>query len=129
MPAALSTDLRTRFITAYEAGEGSLRELAARFDIGEATTNRWWSRYKRTGELEARVSDGGHKPTLDDTDLESIDLIVFEHPNVTVLELVEMFVEEGGQRVSRSTMSRALQRLNLTRKKTRQGSRRSKRRT
>lgn len=122
MPAPLSLDIRARFIAAYEAGEGSLRELARRFKVGPATTNRWWSRYKRTGEMAARPSSGGTQPVLTEVDLESIDLLVLDHPSLTVAELIERFVEEGGQRVHPSTMKRALKKLNLTRKKTPRGS-------
>ena len=49
MPPPLSMDLRNRIIAAYEAGEGSLRGFAKRFDVGPATTNRLWSRYKIKG--------------------------------------------------------------------------------
>jgi len=129
MPPPLSMDLRNRIIAAYEAGEGSLRGLAKRFDVGPATTNRLWSRYKKTQEIEPRVSDGGNKPKLDERDLEAIERLVAKQPDITLLDLVEEFVEGGGTRVSKSTMSRAvLHRVKLTRKKTIQGSRRSRRR-
>jgi len=121
MPSPLSNDLRARFLAAYQAEEGSLRELAVRFRVGEATTNRWWSRFKRTGEVDPRKPGGGHEPMLDETDLESIDLLTHDFPTLTVTELIAKFVEEGGRPVSRSTMQRALTKLGYTRKKTLRG--------
>jgi transposase len=127
MPAALSADLRRRLIAAYQAGEGSLVMLAQRFKVGPATAGRWWARFRDSGEDIPHRPGGGNRPILDGEDLESIDLLIADNPALTVLELVDAFVADGGRRVSRSTMSRALAKLELTRKKTVRASRRSKR--
>ena len=117
MPAPLSLDLRLRVIKAYKNGEGSLRELARRFDIGEATTDRWWSRYKATGEVEARQM-GGYRPRIVDADIEEVvRLLVFDTPDATLVEYADTLYVETGLRVSKSTMGRTLRRLGLTRKK------------
>lgn len=117
MPAPLSLDLRLRFLKAYKNGEGSLRELARRFDIGEATADRWWSRHKVTGEIEARQM-GGYRKRVIDADLdEVVRFLAFETPDATLEEYAEMFHVETGVRVSKATMGRTLRRLGLTRKK------------
>ena len=124
MPAPLSKDLRDRFLAAYQANEGSQRVLAVRFGIGPATAERWWNRFRDTGSIEAYPTGGRTERMLKDDDLESIDLLIASNPALTVAELIEAFVGDGGERVSRTTMTRALQTLELTRKKTRRASRR-----
>lgn len=125
MPAPLSSDLRTRFITAYNAGEGTIVELSRRFNIGVATGGRWVARWKAAGNTEPRQPGGGNEPVLTPSDRETIRALVRNHPAATINELVELFVAGGGRRVSRTTMSRAVLKLGFTRKKTRRGSKRS----
>jgi transposase len=110
--------IRERFLEAYKAKEGSLRSLAERFMVGPATTNRWWRRYRETGGLEPGRAGGQSKPLLDEQDLESLHLLLDQDPTMTVEQLGERFVEEGGQPVSRSTLQRAVKKLGFTRKKT-----------
>jgi transposase len=121
VPAPLPMAIRERFIAAYLAKEGSLRSLAARFKVGPATTNRWWRRYKETGGIEPGQSGGHNEPLLDEQDLESIHLLLDQDPTMTVEQLGDRFVEEGGLPVSRSTLQRALKKLRFTRKKTPRG--------
>jgi transposase len=117
MPAPLSLDLRHRFIKAYENKEGSLRELAQRFAIGEATADRWWSRYKRTGEIAARPMGGDRHSKFDEDSEAVLEFLVYETPDLTIPELVDALHDEIGLQVSTAAVSRALKRLGLTRKK------------
>jgi transposase len=117
MPAPLSLDIRTRFINAYLAGEGSLRELGRRFCIGEATADRWWSRFKATGEIEPRPS-GGSKSKISEDDEEVIRYLIDQNPDARIIDLLEVFKAElGRDDVSASALKRAIKRMGITRKK------------
>ncbi len=41
MPEAYPLELRERVVAAYERGEGSFVTIAEKFQVGEATVNRW----------------------------------------------------------------------------------------
>lgn len=118
MPAPLSLDLRRRVVEAYTAGEGSYEELATRFNIGRATVNRYLRRRRETGSVAAKPT-GGSTSLLTEDDMESIHLIVHDKRDITLAELREAFLADGGGEVSTSTLWRALGRLGLTRKKSR----------
>ena len=128
MPAPLSLDLRTRFIDAYKAGEGTLRGLAKRFSLSEATTDRLWSRFKKTGEIAARRT-GGSKGTISADDDEVIRLLIFEEPDARIVDLVESFKQEMGRAVSGDAIKRAIKRMGITRKKKRSARRSGTKRT
>lgn len=129
MPAPLSSDLRIRLVNWYTDGKGTLREAAEHFDVGEATAKRWVARFKRSGDIEPRPMGGSRrKRRLTETDHDRIHRMLRDDPSLTVLELCDRLAEDGGPAVSRTTMTRALARLDLTRKKTPRGSRPSRRR-
>jgi len=129
MPAPYSTDLRTRLLNWYNAGNGTLPAAARHFAVGPATASRWVARFKRTGEIEPRANAGGVEPMLTDADLASIRTIVEQNPSLTMVEIIAWFVDGGGETVSPSTMGRAVRsKLGFTRKKTHRGSTPSRRR-
>jgi len=113
-------------IAACRGNEGSYPEIAKRFQVGEATVNRWYNRFKRTGQIEPLKMGGRTKPLLNDEDLESIDLLMHDNPAFTVAELIAAFIAEGGPSMHPSTMKRALKKLGYTRKKTPPASRKSR---
>ena len=130
MPAPLSLDLRTRLVNWYLAGNGTVVQAALTFSVGEATASRWIVRFKRTHSVEAKPMGGARTPPLlTQTDLDAVRRIVEEDPSLTLVEISDRLVEdEGGPRVKRQTMSKAMKKLGLTRKKTRLGSRPSRHR-
>ena len=46
--------LRSRVVTAYEAGEGSYATLAEQFQVGTATVKRWVAQYRREGHVRPK---------------------------------------------------------------------------
>jgi transposase len=67
---------------------------------------------------------GGSKSKLNDKDMESIQLIVLDQPDITLAQLRERFIADGGTKlVSTSTLWRALGKLGMTRKKSRTSTR------
>ena len=59
MPAAYSMDLRQRIINAYEAKEGSPRNLAKRFQVSLSFVKRLVIRYRETGLVKPKPHGGG----------------------------------------------------------------------
>lgn len=119
MPRPISLDLRNRVVAAVERKEGNRAQIAARFGVGEASVGRW-SRKKRATGSAGHLRMGTRKPRFFDNpeDLESLHFIVLDNPTLTLREILERFVEEGGKRVSLATIGRGLKRLGITRKKT-----------
>ena len=113
---ALSVDLRERVLAAHERHEGSQRVLAKRFAVSLGTVN-GWLRLARSGQRAPRKGGGGHL-LLGGTDPAVLRDLVAEQNDATLLHYAEKLAERtGGRRFDPSTLSRALQRLDLPRKK------------
>ena len=54
MPVAYSTDLRTRVIDAWDAEEGTQRQLAERFKVSLSFVKRVLRRYRTSAQREAK---------------------------------------------------------------------------
>jgi transposase len=117
MPAPLSIDLRERVVAAYEAKQGCFAALGARFQIGEATVNRWVQQFHKTGGIEPRPHGGGNESRIDDQRLGEFVELVHRHSDATLAELVGYCSAEMGISTSSAGVSRALKRANITRKK------------
>lgn len=113
-----SQDLRERAIAALEAGQETQAEVAARFAIHKSTLEKWWYRRRDTGRCAALPHASGPERTLQSCD-EFIRTEVKQQPDVTLAELCERVSKAHGVSASPSMMCRELQRLQLTRKKSR----------
>jgi transposase len=117
MSTPYSSDLRERVVAAHLAGQGTYEELAALFDIGEATVSRWLGRHRRTGSVEPDPHGGGNPALIPDELLPTLRGLVERHPDATQYELCDIWLEAVGVEVSRSVIARALRRAGITRKK------------
>jgi transposase len=108
-----SIDLRQRIAAAVDHGEGSFRQIARRFRVSLSFLARLLRRRRQTGTLEPKPHGGGHPPALDHEGEERLRELVRQHPDATLDELRSQL----GVPCSRSALGRALERLNLTRKK------------
>ena len=118
MGKALSTDLRQRVVDAYERGEGTQAEIAARFGVGEASVRRWLALKRETGRLAPRVAERyGLAPLIEVANLRVLESLIAEHPDGTNDELATLLAEATGVLVSASTISRSIGILGWTRKK------------
>ncbi len=117
MGSALSLDLRQRIIAAWQNQEGTWKELAERFGVGEATVDRLVARFRRTGSVAPDPHGGGQPALIPDEQLSVVRRLLDAEPDITVAELAARYRCEAGLRVSRSTMSRTVARLGYTRKK------------
>jgi transposase len=114
---ALSVDLRTRAVEAYENGEGTLQEIADRFCISRTTLCNLVRLQRYTGSLEPSTVRG-HKPkSVDEAGRERIRALVAEQPDALLEELTDRYNAAAETPISRATLGREVQRMGLTRKK------------
>jgi transposase len=112
MAKPYSYDLRQKVLQAIELNGLKKSEASALFDISRNTINLWFQRKAETGDVQAKprpTSHKGHKIT----DWEKFRTFVQEHGHKTQVEMAQLWDEE----ISSRTISRALHKLGLTRKK------------
>lgn len=119
MPGPLSIDLRQRVNAAYQAKEGSQRQLAERFKVSLSFIRYLTRRYRQTGGVEPKPHGGGAVAKLGDSQLPIVKELVEAQPDALLKELCERFAQKTGVNVSVTTMQRAIQRLGLSVKKKR----------
>ncbi len=103
-------------VQAYTAGNTSLRKIAAQFRVSKNTVHDIVRKYQTDGSLEPLPARGGKPSQMSGYEAE-IAAMVSEHPDYTLAEYCEYWVEKTGIGVSESTMCRQLQRQKLTLKK------------
>lgn len=117
MPAPLSMDLRQRVIAAYQAKEGSQRQLAKRFKVSLSFVRDLTRRYRQTGTVEPKPHGGGAVAKLGQSQLLIVKALVEAQPDALLEELCAGLAQNSGINVSVSTMQRAVERLGLSVKK------------
>jgi transposase len=117
MAGAYSADLRERALLACARGKPSRAKIAALFRIGESTLYRWLETWRSEGRREAKPHAGGPEPRLDAAALDELQAIVAEANDLSLAEYAERLQERAGVTASGPTVSRALKKLGLPRKK------------
>lgn len=112
-----SADLRQRIVTLYEQGEGSIRELAKRFQVSQDSVRLLVKQYRATGSIAPKPYAGGPQPTLQATHHEVLRELVAADNDATLVQLAQRLEHRTGMQVSGSTISRTLRKLDITRKK------------
>ena len=112
-----SLDLRQRIVDAYENGEGSIRELAKRFEVAPNTVYDYLTRMRATGSVAPCPHGGGVAPKLDQTGLQHVRSLLDEKNDRTLAELGKELTERYSLTLSRATLARAVQGIGMTRKK------------
>ena len=115
---AYSIDFREKVVKAYEQGNTSLRKLATRFDVSLAFVQRLLKQKKIKGHVQPGKQGGSMKSELHGYSTQ-LTQMVEKYPDATLSEYCEYWGETYNQWVSTSTMCRALQKQQLTRKKKR----------
>jgi len=114
---AYSNDLRQKIIAAYNNKEGSYRKLAERFRVTRSFIQKLLGRYQDTGRVSALPHGGGQKSKLNSEQEEILQKLVAEKNDATLDELCKALELKTEVKISRATMGRILQKLQLTRKK------------
>lgn len=109
-------DLRVRVVAAYEAGKGTLHEVAEDFDVSVNTLVGWRKLRSETGTLGPRPHGGGNPSKIQAREERWLRDWLQEQPDLTLSELVDRFARKGVE-LSAMALSRALRRLGITRKK------------
>ena len=112
-----STDLREKVIQAYLRGDSSLRDIAKRFFVSLNFVWLLWQRYLATGSVETKPHTGGRVSIMTEERLSILRDLVEEQNDATLKELQEKFRDKTGIMVSSGTLSRALKKRKLPRKK------------
>ena len=110
---AYSLDLRQRVAQACDDGSLTHAEIADLFQVSTAWVRQLLQRRGDTGSLEPRPHGGGYPPKLSAAQQQRLAALVAADADATLDELRRRL----RVRVSISTLSRALARLELTRKK------------
>ena len=113
-----SVDFREKVVKAYERGDTSIRRLAARFDVSKAFIQRVLKQKKLTGHVQPKKQGGAMKSQLEKYSMQLAQMVE-NYPDLTLGEYCEYWGETYGLWLSTSTMCRALQKQQLTRKKRR----------
>ncbi|WP_052128306.1 helix-turn-helix domain-containing protein [Neosynechococcus sphagnicola] len=109
-------DIREKIVSAYEAGNTSIRKVAKRFMVRKGVVTRLLHQQKTTGDLSPKPATGGKASQLAPHQAEIIDM-VNQYPDWTLEEYCEHWQELSGRRLSASAMCRFLSRQNLSPKK------------
>jgi transposase len=112
-----SQDLRIKIIQAYQNKEGSIRNLADRFSVSSSTVWLLLRRYRVTGSVRPKPHGGGQVSMMDPERLSVLRELVRQKNDATLAELRDRFHQRTGLLVSTGTLSLALKKLNLSRKK------------
>jgi transposase len=108
-----SQDLRQRIVETARRGDGTLSQIAERFLVSASFVTRLLQLHRTTGSVEPRPHGGGHPAVLTPEDLERLRELIEERPDATLEECRKHL----GSPCSLATISRALFRLGLPRKK------------
>ena len=108
-----SRDLRQRIVDTIMSGEGTVGEVAERFLVSISFVTRLLQLYRATGSLEPRPHGGGHPAVLSPDDFERLRASIRDRPDATLEECRKHL----GSSCSLPTISRALSKLGLPRKK------------
>lgn len=116
---AYSTDLREKIVRAYDEGLGSQRKIAEMFGVSRSFVEKLLHRRRTTGDIAALAHGGGRAALCQRKEHDLVRRLIEKQPDATLDELCEAVEHKRRVRVSRPTMSRVLQRLDLSRKKSR----------
>jgi transposase len=111
-----SLDLRKKIVTAHLAEKISIRKVAARFGVSKSLVQKLVKQQQAEGNLQAKQRGKPQLSHLTNAEAE-VKALVAAHQDATLVELCELFAQQTGKWVSRSALSRYLQKLGLNRKK------------
>ena len=122
MPRAYSDDLRCKLREAFEAGQGSLQELAKQFRVSWGYSKKIRAQQLRTGRKQ-RPQQRQHGPAsrLTPAVEQQLRSALRQQPDLTLAEVQQRLTERAGINIGRSRLWVWLQRLGLRHKKNRSG--------
>jgi transposase len=116
---AYSLDLRQKILDAYLQNEGSIRDVAQRFKVSFRFVWGLVHQFRQTGSYAPKPRGGGNPPRICAAYHELLRRLVAAHADATLAELCDLFAQETAIQLSKSSMHRTVEKLQLTRKKKR----------
>ena len=120
---AYSLDLRQKVVAAVERGDSTIEEVASTFGVGQTFVKKMLRQHRETGDLRPRPHGGGQTARLSDKHLKLLRREVERNPDKTAAALRDHLEVQAAVCVSRPTITRALSKLGLSRKKNNGGER------
>ena len=118
MASSYSLDLRERVFGAWQRGEGSQPEIAARFGVSVSFVRDLSRRWRESGGVAPKAHGGGRTPSVNAAATEAIKAAVAARHDATIEEHRQSLAAKG-HRLAHSTLGHWLLKLRLTRKKRR----------
>ena len=112
-----SLDLRQKIVESYEIGGITQRQLAAQFRVSTFFVVKVLGLHRRGEDLAAKQRGGRLKPILTNEMREYLREELAQQNDLTLSELSNRVSAQFGLQVSTPTVCRALQAMNLRRKK------------
>lgn len=120
MPQPYSDDLRRKLLEAYEAGEGTLRELAQRFHVSWGYSKKIRAQQLQTGQKQRPAQTRHGPPGRVTAEVQQqLRSALRQRPDLTLAELQQRIQQRTGVELRRSWLWVWLQRLGLRHKKNR----------
>ena len=119
MPKPLPIEFRRKVVDTYNAGDGTIEEIAKRFCISFNSVIRWLHLDQFTDDISPKRYKGGPAPKISDESLPLLRALVEEKPDRTCVELAEIWSARFQCEVRRTTIAVALERANISLKKRR----------
>ena len=112
---AYSQDLREKIVQAIEHGK-SRKEVVDVFGVSLSTLKRYLRQKKQLGHMRPKKIPG--RPSVKGAELDKkIPAQLEAHPDATLQEHCDLWEKENGIKMGLMTMSRAIDRVEWTRKK------------
>ena len=118
---AYSLDLRQRVLSAALRGDRTIPEVGELVGVSATFVNKLLRLHRAGADLAPRPHGGGHTPRLGVRHHRLLRSAVSSNNDATLGELREHLAARAGVAVSEATVSRALTRLGLPRKKKHEG--------
>jgi transposase len=110
-----SVDLRERLLGAIDAGL-SQAEASRLFGVGTSTITRWRQQRRETGRVAPKPRTG-RRPAIGPAQGDALQAQVAAAPDATLAVHCAQWADAHGVVLSIASMSRAIRRLGITRKK------------
>jgi transposase len=114
---AYSMDLRKRVIAAVDSGKTSQGKVAEMYQVSRSFVKTLLKRRRVSGAIAAKPHGGGQKLRVDEAKQQLLRGYISEHKDATLSECADYLEKETGVLISIPTMTRALTRMGLSRKK------------
>jgi transposase len=110
-------DLRRKFLSAYDAGEGTLEELAERFLVSLGWGKKISAQRSRSGQAERVPHHPGRKPRAGPAAQQQVRAWIAARPDLTLVEIQDRLRSEARVTLSIPQIWHLLRKLGLRLKK------------